>query len=112
MFESKLYIDGAWVEPSGTYPIPNPATEAFVADAPDDGPLALSKGAEATLARHRSAAEPVRKGAGVDRGTVEDALRAEGGNVKRTAARLGKDRGQLYRILKRLGVDPAAFRPR
>ena len=46
----------------------------------------------------------------LDRETVAEALRAEGGNMSRAAARLGKDRGQLYRICRRLGIDPGEHR--
>jgi len=41
---------------------------------------------------------------------VIDALRAEGGNVRRAADSLGMGRGHLYRILKRLALEPSAFR--
>ena len=41
---------------------------------------------------------------------LEDLLRELGGNVSQAAERLGKDRKQLYRWLKRYGIDPAEFR--
>ncbi len=47
----------------------------------------------------------------LDRATVESALKRTGGNMKQAAAQLGKDRGQLYRIVKRLRLDSDDYRP-
>ena len=46
----------------------------------------------------------------LDKDTVEAALRRTRGNMKRTAAELGKDRAYLYRVLKRFGLNPADYR--
>jgi len=45
-----------------------------------------------------------------DRAAVEAALARAGGNMTGAADALGKDRGQFYRIVRRLGIDPDRFR--
>jgi DNA-binding NtrC family response regulator len=46
------------------------------------------------------------------RAAVIAALQAEGGNVSAAARRMGKERKQLQRWLKRFALDPERFRPR
>ena len=41
-----------------------------------------------------------------ERRLIDEALRAESGNVSATAARLGTDRANLYRRMRRLGLKP------
>ncbi len=48
----------------------------------------------------------------VDRAAIERALAEAGGNVSAAARALGQTRPQLYRRLKVLAIDPAAFRGR
>ena len=45
------------------------------------------------------------------RGDITAALAASGGNVAAAAEALGEHRMQLYRWLKRYGIDPKAYRP-
>lgn len=45
-----------------------------------------------------------------ERASLIAALRAEGGNARAAAARLGVARSTFYRRLERLGIDPAAYR--
>lgn len=57
----RLLIGGAWVEPAGTYPIVNPATEEVVGHAPDasvaDAEAAVAAAAEAFPAWSRTSPE-------------------------------------------------------
>ena len=46
----------------------------------------------------------------VDRAAIVRALERAGGNMTRAAELLVKDRGQLYRMCKKLLVDAKAFR--
>jgi transcriptional regulator of acetoin/glycerol metabolism len=39
------------------------------------------------------------------------ALQVHHGNVRQVARALGMARGHVYRLLKKLNLDPAAFRP-
>ncbi len=48
--------------------------------------------------------------ASLDRHTVEVTPARFGGNMAAAAQALGKDRGQFYRILRRLGIDSDRFR--
>ena len=65
-------------------------------------------------ATHRAGGRPAGQPA-ADRGAEHDRLKRAlfevGGNVKAAAERLGLQRTQLYRRLKRLGIDPDDFRP-
>lgn len=45
-----------------------------------------------------------------DRAALEQLLARHGGNVSLAAVELGKPRAQLYRWLKKVGLDPARFR--
>ena len=84
--------------------------EEAVAESPASGPLALSDESLERLAAHRRYHAAGRAPGTPDRAVVEAALERAGGNMTRAAAELGKDRAQLYRIAKRLGVDPDRFR--
>lgn len=71
----------------------------------------------ARMARHERVLEPIRDGEPppsarqtLDAEAVRQALERHGGNMARTAQELGKDRGQFYRLVKRLGLDPDRFR--
>ena len=81
-------------------------------DAPDSAAeLELTDAIRDRLAEHRKIAgtQPAH-GQALDRKTVEAALMRASGNVTRAAAELGKDRTQIYRVLRGLGLDPRDYR--
>ena len=85
--------------------------EQAVVLSPEGRPVDLPKDVLGRLDEHaRLFGEPAQPGKALDRQTVEEALLRAQGNVARAAAALGKDRGQFYRLLRRLGVDLRRFR--
>jgi acyl-CoA reductase-like NAD-dependent aldehyde dehydrogenase len=73
----RLFIDGAWVEPSaGRYPVVNPATEHVVGEAPEAGPEQARDAAASARAAFRSwaATTPEERANLLDR--IADALEA------------------------------------
>ena len=74
-------------------------------------PVRLSTAVVQRLEEHATLFGGAREsGTSLDRDTVVRALQQTAGNMSRAAALLGKDRGQLYRVCKRLGVDAGEFR--
>ncbi len=74
-------------------------------------PLELSPAALARLEEHaRLFVGSVRESGALDADTIRSVLERTAGNMSRAAILLGKDRGQLYRICKRVGVDAREFR--
>lgn len=91
-----------------------PADAAAVARSGDTRPPTVSPGPSKTVRRHRAAAV-AQEALGED-GPEGDRLRRllaeHQGNVRRIAVALGKDRRQVYRWLRRAGLEPELFRPR
>ena len=80
-------------------------------------PIDLPDALLARMARHDRVLDPVRDGdpppsarQALDAEAVREALERHRGNMARSAQELGKDRGQFYRLVKRLGLDPDRFR--
>ncbi len=84
--------------------------EGAVAEGPRSGPLSLSPRQLQMLVEHRRYSLDRDSPPALDLESVEAALVQTEGNMSQAAARLGKDRGQLYRIVRRLGLDPGRFR--
>jgi len=88
--------------------------EQMLVYAKGEVPLDISDTVKDRLARHARMAELgpalVKKGRVPTREEVEAALERHHGNMTRTAEELGKDRGQLYRLVKRMVLDPDGYR--
>ena len=84
--------------------------ERMVLDAPGADLLVMSDRQRLRLAREErelGAADPA---GSLDRSAVERALEEASGNMTRAAKLVQRDRSHFYRIVKRLGIDPEAFR--
>lgn len=56
------------------------------------------------------AAPPPSERQALDADAIRQVLERHAGNMARAAQSVGKDRGQFYRLVKRLGLDPDSFR--
>jgi transcriptional regulator with GAF, ATPase, and Fis domain len=83
------------------------AARAQAARAPCINPEHVSPGASDP---HPSQPPPANSQADVMRARIETALRLREGNVAQVARDLGVGRPALYQTLKRLGIDPSAYR--
>ena len=86
-------------------------TQAVVDWGDRQAPIDLSHDTVLRTEEHARLAADAAPGRELDSPTVEDALRRTQGNMKRAADLLGKDRAQLYRIVKRLGLKADDYRP-
>lgn len=90
--------------------------EQAAAESPGLDFLELSPAIIHRLDEHASILEPRTQSPDVtarqtlDTETVAKILAEHGGNMSQAAKAAGKDRGQFYRIIKRLGLDPDSFR--
>ena len=90
------------------------AVELALAEWPGEGRVELPSALLAQMEAHREAFTSAGRGPettpALNRAAIEAALTRHGGNMSHAAADLGKDRGQLYRMVRKLGIDPGTFR--
>lgn len=86
------------------------AVEQAQADSSGKGPVALTRTVSERLEEHERAFRKEQTDDRLDHDVLESTLQKHHGNVSRVARELGKDRAQVYRTAKRLGLDPEQFR--
>jgi DNA-binding NtrC family response regulator len=89
--------DCAPEEPTGYVPEPDP-TSFDLSDSPPPPPLTLR------AAKYRVIAQ-------FEREYLSEVLHRCGGNISRAAQTAGKERRTFQRLLRKYGLDGAAFRP-